>query len=102
MLRRLPPKLLISNPLYFYAPLYTAYSSASAGLHLMGWPEPNRAGPGQAPAARGRWPPKRPGPSSAGPPPSPPGRGRYVLTGTVNRDALVTAAGELPELAATP
>ena len=32
----------------------------------------------------------------------PPGRGRYVLTGTVTLDALVTAAGELPELAATP
>lgn len=31
----------------------------------------------------------------------PPGRGRYVLTGTVTLDALVTAAGQLPELAAT-
>ena len=32
----------------------------------------------------------------------PPGRGPYVLTGTLTLDALVAAAGELPELAATP
>ncbi len=31
----------------------------------------------------------------------PPGRGPYVLTGTVTLDALVTAAGQLPELAGT-
>ena len=31
----------------------------------------------------------------------PPGRGPYVLTGTVTLDALVAAAGQLPELAAT-
>ncbi|HLM04837.1 MAG TPA: transcriptional regulator [Blastococcus sp.] len=32
----------------------------------------------------------------------PPGRGPYVLTGTVTLDALVAAAGQLPELGAAP